>query len=106
MRKSEKPFIAYRTGRWGLSIVPRNTAGWRALIVWMLPLAPITALFVWFESTDPERAIWWAGLAAYLVAIIIWSLGMIRWTLARSETIDMDDFQAYKREREKAKRRR
>ena len=106
MPEKEKPFIAYRSGRWGLSIVPRNAAGWRALIVWMLPLALVTGLYVWFESTNPEREIWWAGLTAYLVAMIIWSLGLIRWTLARSETVDMDDFLAYKREREKDKRRR
>lgn len=106
MPEKEKPFIAYRSGRWGLSIVPRNPAGWRALVVWMVPLIPITALFVWFESSDPERAIWWAGLATYLVAMIIWSLGLIRWTLARSETINMNDFLAFKREREKDKRRR
>ncbi len=106
MAEKDKPFIAYRSGRWGLSIVPRNAAGWRALVVWMLPLVPITALFVWFESTHPEREIFWAGLAAYLVVMIIWSLGLIRWTLSRSETVDMDDFLAFKRDQEKDKRRR
>lgn len=106
MPGKEKPFIAYRSGKWGLSIVPRNAAGWRALIVWMLPLVPTTALFVWFESTYPGQAIWWAGLAAFLVALCLWSLAMIRWMLARSETITMDDLHAFKRERERGKRRR
>lgn len=105
MSKPEKLFVAYRAGRWSLSIVPRNAAGWRALIVWMVSLVPITGLFVWFASAEPRGATLWFGLAAYLAAMIGWGVGMVRWMLARSETVDMEDFYAFKREQDKAKRR-
>jgi hypothetical protein len=106
MSRSEKPFVAYRSGRWNLKIVPRNAAGWRALIVWMLALAPITGLFLWFASAEPEGARLWVGLAAYLAAMMIWGLGMMRWMMARSEIVDLEDLLAFKRERDKARRRR
>lgn len=106
MRKPEKPFIAYRSGPWSLKIVPRTAAGWRALIVWMLALAPITGLFLWFAESEPEGVRLWVGLAAYLAAMMIWGFGMMRWMLARSETVNLEDLLAFKREQDKAKRRR
>ena len=106
MSQKDRPFIAYRSGRWSLKIVPRNAAGWRALIVWMLALAPITGLFLWFAQSEPQGVRLWAGLAAYLVAMMIWGLGMMRWMLARSETVDLEDLLAFKREQDRTKRRR
>lgn len=105
MSKQDKLFIAHRTGRWTLSIVPRTAAGWRALILWMLSLAPITGAFIWFANAKPEGALLWLGLAAYLTVMTLWGVGMIRWMLARSERVDMDDFYAFKRQQEEDRRR-
>lgn len=106
MSKRDMPFVAYRQGRWSLKIMPRNAAGWRTLIVWMLALAPITGLFLWFASGEPEGVPLWTGLAAYLVAMMVWGLGMMRWMLARSEIVDLEDLLAFKRAQDDAKRRR
>ena len=106
MSEPEKMFVAYRAGRWSLSIVPRTAAGWRALIVWMLMLAPMTALFAWFAGTEPEGAALWLGTSAYLGLIILWSICMVRWMLARSDRVDMDEFYAFKRHKEEEKKRR
>lgn len=106
MSIKEKPFVAYRSGRWSLKIMPRTAAGWRALIIWMVALAPITGLFLWFAAGEPEGVRLWVGLAAYLAVMMIWGLGMMRWMYARSEIVDLDDLLAFKRDQDKAKRRR
>lgn len=106
MSRSEKPFIAYRSGRWALSILPRTAAGWRALLVWMMTLAPVTGAFVWFASAEPKGPTLWLGVVAYLAVLAGWSVCMVRWVLARSEIVDLEDLQAVRRERDKARRRR
>lgn len=106
MNHKDKPFVAYRSGRWSLKIVPRNGAGWRALILWVLALAPITGLLLWFAESEPEDVRLWAVLAAYFVAMIIWGMAMTRWMLARSEMVDLEDLLAFKREQGRSKRRR
>ena len=106
MSEPEKMFVAYRTGRGTISIVPRTTGGWRAFIVWMLMIAPMTALFAWFAGTEPEGVALWFGLAAYAALIILWAICMVRWMLARSDRVDMDEFYAFKRHKEEEKKRR
>lgn len=106
MSEPEKMFVAYRTGRGTISIVPRTAAGWRAFIVWMLMIAPMTALFAWFAGTEPEGATLWFGLTAYVALIILWAIGMVRWMLARSDRVDMDEFHAFKRHKEEEQKRR
>lgn len=106
MSRTEKPFVAYRSGRWGLTIVPRTAAGWRAFLVWMATLAPLTGAFAWFASAEQKGPVLWFGVAAYLIALTGWSVCMVRWMLARSEIVTLEDLQAFRREREKAKRRR
>lgn len=104
MSRSEKPFVAYRSGRWGLTIVPRTAAGWRAFLVWMATLVPLTGAFLWFASAEQKGPALWIGVAAYLIALAGWSVCMARWMLARSEIITLEDLQAFRRERAKAKR--
>ena len=89
-----KDFIAYRQVRWGLKIVPRNAAGWRATIIWMLLLAPPTGLFVWAMADEPTGIKLVAILTVYLLVTAIWTVGGIRWMLARSEVIDVEAFLA------------
>lgn len=78
MSEPEKMFVAYRAGRWSLSTIPRTAAGWRAFAGWMLMLAPITALFIWFAGTEPEGVALWLALAAYVALIILWAISMVR----------------------------
>ena len=101
MEDKDKPFICYQSG-WSLKIVPRGAAGWWSVAAWMLALAPICGLFIWAMSRDPSRGQQIALVAAYLAALALWSVAMIRWMRARSEVIDVAELLALKRERDRA----
>jgi hypothetical protein len=100
MADSDKPFILYRTGLGGFKIVPRNAQGWRQTIVWMLFLAPITGLFAWFASSEPEGTRFYLGLGLYLAAMLVWGIGGMIWMRRRSEVVDFEELLALKRERD------
>jgi hypothetical protein len=100
MRDADKPFIAYRQGRWGLKIVPRGAAGWWAFILWMLSLVPVAVLFIVGISREPEGAALIALIGGYVAALVIWGVVMVRWMLARSEVVQIEDLLALKREKE------
>lgn len=97
MSEAGKDFIAYRQGRWGLKIVPRNAAGWRATIIWMLMLAPPTGLFSWAMADEPTGIKLAAILIVYLLTTAIWTVGGLRWMWARSEVIDVEQMLAQPR---------
>jgi hypothetical protein len=104
MEDADKPFVCYKDG-WSLKIVPRAAAGWWALLAWMLALAPICALFIFAMSREPSGPLIALYIAAYLIALALWSVAMIRWMKARSEIVDVAELMKLKRERDLAKRR-
>ncbi len=106
MGGSDKPFLLYRTGIGGFKIVPRNAQGWRETILWMLLIAPIIGLFLWFGSSEPEGIRLYVGLGLFLVAMLIWGIGGAIWMRRRSEVIDLEELLALKRERDREATRR
>jgi hypothetical protein len=106
MGKAQKPFIAYWSGRWNLKIVPRNAAGWRALIIWTVMVLPPTVLLGTYLTTKPAMPETIAAHIAYILFLGGWSVAMIRWMLARSERVDLDELLAIKHEQDRSNQRR
>lgn len=106
MRDEDKPFICYQKGKWSFQIAPRNAAGWRAIAFWMLALVPIVGLFVWAISLELSRTLTGLFISLYIVAMLLWSIAMIRWTKARSEIVDMQELLKIKREQDIARKKR
>lgn len=104
MRDEDKPFICYRQGRFGMKIVPRNGAGWRAFAFWMIGFFSMAALFVIFMNRQPTRGVMIATLVGYVIATIIWAISMARWMKARSEIVSMDELLALKRDLDRQSR--
>ena len=104
MAEQDKPFVCYKSG-WSLKITPRNAAGWRALLVWMLALALLTAPFVWLIARQHSDAQVAAYVTGYVLLTVGWSLTMMRWMYLRSEVIDIDELLKLKRELDARKRR-
>lgn len=104
MRDEDKPFIVYQSGPWNFKIVPRGSAGWRLFGVWMALSLAMTGLFVWFAVSYPEGPMHFAGLAAYLLALLVWMIGSIRWMKARSEVVDVQALLQQKRENKRKRR--
>ena len=97
MAEQDKPFVCYKSG-WNLKITPRNAAGWRALLVWMLALVLLTAPFVWLMARQPSEAQVAAYVAGYVLLTVGWSLAMLRWMYLNSEVIDINELLKLKRE--------
>ena len=104
MSEEDKPFIYYKTGRWSFKIAPRNAAGLRASIFWVLALAPIAGLFIWAinrAQTDVVRALY---IGLYIAAMLLWSMAMLRWMKARSEIVDFNELLQIKREQDRIRK--
>jgi len=102
-----KPFICYRKGRWGLHITPRNRHGWTALTVWVVALLAVVHVLIWLVVSRLGEE-WPAGLliAGGVVGFAgLWSIALLRWTLRRSEIIDVDALEKLKRDHERSHRR-
>jgi IMP dehydrogenase/GMP reductase len=107
MRDEDKPFICYRKGKWSMHIVPRNRFGWWALAGWVVGLLALTLGIIWaIVSTLGETTLATLLIGAGVIGIsLVWTIAMIRWMLARSEVINLDDVAAFKREQDRARRR-
>ncbi|MFM5916267.1 MAG: hypothetical protein ACKOOL_01910 [Novosphingobium sp.] len=104
MSEKEKPFLCYRGGG-GIKIVPRGAAGWRAFGLWMLALLVFSALWV-MTIIQPMSGATFAWLTGGYVALtLVWAVIMIRWMMARSEMVDMNELLSLKRELDEQKRR-
>lgn len=99
MDPSDKPFICYR-GQGRIRFVPRNAAGWRALVVWLAIHGVAVVLFV--------AAISRAGGAPWMVAAVVggfiafcvaWGVLGYRWVSVRSEERDLAELIAERRRR-------
>lgn len=105
MREADKPFVCYRQG-WAMKIVPRNAAGWRAFGLWMASLLPLIGLFVAGMALEPGPRTQIGIVAVFLAASGLWAFAMIRWMLARSEIVQIDELLQLKRERDERNKRR
>jgi hypothetical protein len=97
MAEQDKPFVCYKSG-WNLKIMPRNTAGWWAMFIWLLILSGPTALFVWLMIRQPSDAQITAYVTGYVLLTFAWSMAMLRWMYLNSEVIDMNELLKLKRE--------
>ena len=106
MRDEDQPFICYRHGRWSMKIIPRNSAGWRAMGIWVLSFMLMLGGFTAIVASDPENSTFVGWLTAgFLIVAGIWSVVMIRWMMARSEIIDLDEMRKLKRNQEQSRKR-
>lgn len=87
MREEDALFTCHRRG-WQMNIVPRNAAGWRALALWLLPLAPLTGAFGWVMERDSAPTHVAVYVLLFLAAISGWAVALIRWCMARSVVVD------------------
>lgn len=97
MAEQDKPFICYKSG-WNLKIMPRNAAGWGALLMWLVVLAIPTALFALLMTRQHSDAQIAAYVTGYVLLTVGWSLAMLRWMYLRSEVVDMNELLKLKRE--------
>jgi hypothetical protein len=104
MAEQDKPFVCYKSG-WSLKIAPRNAAGWRGLLLWMLVLALLTAPFVWLMARQLNHAQITAYVTGYVLLTIGWSLAMLRWMYLNSEVIDLHELLNLKHELDARKKR-
>ena len=83
--------------------MPRNAAGWRYTLYWMLPFFAMVAGTIWISAVleahgIDEKKIVAVVLTGFAVLTTVWTIALIRWTKNRSEIIDMDELVALKRE--------
>lgn len=104
VREQDKPFILYRSGKGSIKIVPRGSEGWRQTIIWMAMIVPITGLFIWFASEQPEGSRLYVGLALYLIATMAWGIGGIISMRARAEVVNLEELLKLKREHDRKRR--
>jgi hypothetical protein len=97
MRDEDKPFIWLKSSG-GFRISPRNAEGWKWMMVWTLALVPICGLFGWILSFEPRPALVALCVGLFVLTMIGWSVAMIRWMMARSEVIDINELLKLKRE--------
>lgn len=104
MIEEDKPFVCYR-GKWSFNIVPRGGEGWRLLGLWLVPLFLLTGVHIALVANDPdnEAFVGWVSLA-FVLFVVAWAVAMIRWMLARSEVINVDDLMAMKRQQDRDRR--
>ena len=99
MRDEDKPFVCYKRG-WNIKIMPRGGAGWRAFGAWMAAFGVILAGFLAIMATLGDSSLGIAVTAAFVVISIVWAVVMIRWMMARSEIVDLDEMLDLKRRSE------
>lgn len=104
MRDQDKPFVMYRRGPWNFTIMPRGVSGWSQFGVCMALFAVPTIAFAVYAEAHEGRPEFWAALALYLAATLIWSLASIGWMKARAEVVDVAAMLKLKREAERKHR--
>lgn len=109
MRDADKPFVYYKSGS-GVTISPRNSAGWRAFAVWMAAFLGATGVFVW--ATAVADGAGWSDskillllTLPFLLVTAAWVFAMFRYMKARSEIIVVDNLVRIKREQDAKKKR-
>ncbi|QDH33030.1 hypothetical protein [Porphyrobacter sp. YT40] len=105
MRDADKPFVMYRRSRWNFNIVPRGTRGWVQLGIWLVLLVPPTIAFEAYADTHEGTREFYVALGLYVLMAVIWSLALIRWTMARAEVIDIEKLLREQRKSEAKPRR-
>lgn len=105
MRDKEKPFILTRGPLGSFNITPRNAQGWRLMLGWIALSLPIMGAFALFSESQHSDRMFAAGLAGFLVAMGVWTIGGIMWMKARAEVVDIEKLLREKREMERKRRR-
>ena len=104
MRDEDKPFICYKGGG-GIKITPRNAAGWRAFGLWMSILVLVSVIWTAIVVQPAFKSVAAYLTGGFLVVVAVWAVTMIRWMMARSEVVDMNELLKLKRELDEKKRR-
>ena len=110
MREKEQPFICYKS-KWSMKIVPRNAAGWRYMLYWMLPFIAMIAISILVSAgldangIDDQKIVM-IVVPVFLALTTIWTVALIRWTKSCSEIIDIDELVALKRDLDRNRRKR
>ena len=91
MREDDLPFVAYRRGRFGLNIVPRNADGWRAILLWTLPYLLVTAGYVAMVASSSGARHLALFTSLFVFLSLVWSVALIRWSYARAQIIQVKD---------------
>jgi hypothetical protein len=99
--RDEKPFILVRRNRFIFNITPRNASGWIQMGVWMALLVAMIVGFSRFDEARPTDSSFGGADAAFLVGMLVWTIGGIWWMRARSEVIDVGELIKLKREAER-----
>lgn len=105
MRDEDKPYACYKQG-WSIKIVPRNGEGWRGVGLWVVGLLALLGGFIGVLASASSETLLITAVAVFLVATLVWVFAMIRWMMARSEVVDVEDLLRLKRERDQTRRRR
>lgn len=105
MRDQDKPFVLYRRGPMNFTIVPRGISGWAQFGLWMALLVPLVVWFDAYAASRGEGAPIDAGLALFLGAMLVWTVGGVWWMRARAEVVDVAEMLRLKREAERKPRR-
>lgn len=104
MADDDKMFTCVKSGI-NVKINPRNAAGWRALGLWMAGFFAMLGLFLVSISRAHSGSVIGALTVLFLFGTAIWAIAMIRWMMARSEMIDVQELLKVKREVDAKKRR-
>lgn len=104
MRDKDKPFIWIKSAS-GIKISPRNALGWKLMGWWMAAMLVLAGLFILAMSGHPRSTTAIAYTVAFLIATTVWAIAMIRWMMARSEVINLDELIALKRQQDEARQR-
>lgn len=99
----DKMFTCVKSGV-SIRINPRNAAGWRALGLWMAAFFAMLTVFLVSVGRVHSGAATGGLVALFLFVTAIWAITMIRWMLARSEMVDVQELLKLKREIERGKR--
>lgn len=101
MRDQDKPFVLYRRGPGNFNIVPRGIKGWALMALWVALLAPLVIAFESYAQGREGQPQFFAALVAFLFAMLVWTIAMIRWMKARAEVVDVGEMLKRKREAER-----
>ncbi len=91
MREDDLPFIAYRRGRFGVNIVPRNAEGWRAIVLWSLPYLALLAGYLALVTRPSGQRHLAVFVTLFVFLSLVWAAALARWCYARAQIIHIKD---------------
>lgn len=101
MPSKGKPFVVYRRGVGFIAIVPRGVMGWAQFTAWVALLVAAVWWFVDYSRDANSGQDFGVALFLFFMGLIGWSVCLLWWMFARSETVDIV---VLKRDRQRAQR--